>query len=42
MDPMTSSNHRTIIQTGITSKEISCYMRDSAGRWLIVEDTKIL
>ena len=42
MNPMTSSNHRTIIQTGITGKEISCCIRDSAGRWLIVEDTKML
>ena len=34
-------NHETIIQTGISCKKIPCYMRDSAGRWLIVENAKI-
>ena len=33
--------HRTIIRTGITCKKIPCYMRDSACRWFIVENTKI-
>ena len=33
--------HGTIIQTGITCKKIPCYMRDSASRWLIVENAKI-
>ena len=27
--------------TGMTCKKISCYMRDSACRWLIVENAKI-
>ena len=34
-------NHRTIIPTGITFKKTSCYMRNSARRWLIVENAKI-
>ena len=33
--------HGTIIRTGITCKKIFCHMRDSACRWLIVENTKI-
>ena len=33
--------HGTIIGTGITCNKTSCYMRDSACRWLIVENTKI-
>ena len=33
--------HGTIIRTGITCKKITCYMRDSACRWLIVENAKI-
>ena len=33
--------HGTIIRTGITCKKIPCYMRDSACRWFIVENTKI-
>ena len=33
--------HGTIIRTGITRKKICCYMRDSACRWLIVENAKI-
>ena len=36
-----TSHHETIIQTGITCKKILCYMRDSAIRWLIVENAKI-
>ena len=35
------SEHRTIIQTGITCQKIPCYMRNSASRWLIVENAKI-
>ena len=31
----------TIIKAGIVCKKISCYMRDSACRWLIVENGKI-
>ena len=31
----------TIIPAGITCNKISCYMRDSACWWLIVENTKI-
>ena len=31
----------TIIQKGITSKKIACYMRNSACRWFIVENAKI-
>ena len=34
-------NHRTIIPTGITFKKTPCYMRNSARRWLIVENAKI-
>ena len=34
-------DHGTIIRTGITCKKIPCYMRDSACRWLIVENAKI-
>ena len=34
-------NHGTIIRTWITCKKIPCYIRDSACRWLIVENTKI-
>ena len=33
--------HGTIIRTGITCKNISCYMRNSACRWFIVENVKI-
>ena len=33
--------HGTIIRTGIPCKKISCYMHDSACRWLIVENAKI-
>ena len=29
------------MRTGITCKKIPCYMRDSACRWLIVENAKI-
>ena len=35
------SDHGTIIRTGIICKKISCSMRDSAGRWLIVQNAKI-
>ena len=31
-----------IIRTGITSKKIPCYMRNSACRWRIVENAKII
>ena len=34
-------NHGSITPTGITYKKISCYMRDSACRWVIVENAKI-
>ena len=34
--------HGTILRTGITSKKIPCYMRDSACRWFIVKKAKIL
>ena len=34
-------HHRAIIQIGIACKKISCYMRDSSCRWLIVECAKI-
>ena len=34
-------HHETIIRTGITCKKISCYMRNSACRWLIVVNAKI-
>ena len=33
--------HGTTIRTGITYKKILCYMRDSACRQLIVENTKL-
>ena len=33
--------HGTIIQTGISSKKIPCYIRDSACRWFIVKKAKI-
>ena len=33
--------HGNIIRTGITCKEIPCYMRDSACRWFIVKKAKI-
>ena len=33
--------HGPIIQAGIASKKISCFMRDSACSWLIVEKAKI-
>ena len=36
-----SSKHGTIIQTGITCKKISFYIRDSASRWFIVKKGKI-
>ena len=32
--------HGIIIRTGITCKKIPCYMRESACRWLIVENAK--
>ena len=35
---MARSIHGTIIRTGITCKKIPCYMRDSASRWLVVEN----
>ena len=38
---LTVSQHRILMQTGITCKKIPCYMRDSACRWLIVENPKI-
>ena len=38
---MIQLTHGTIIRTGITCKEIPCYMRNSASRWLIVENAKI-
>ena len=34
-------NHVTIIQTGITCKEILCYMSGSACRWFVVKKAKI-
>ena len=34
-------DYGTIIRTGITSKKIFCYMRNSACRWLIVENARI-
>ena len=34
--------HGTILQTQITFKEIPCYMRDSAFRWIVFENAKIL
>ena len=33
--------HGTVIRTGMKCKKIRCYMRGSACRWLIVENTKI-
>ena len=33
--------HGTIIRAGITYKKTACYMRNSACRWLIVENVKI-
>ena len=33
-----SRNHGTIIRTGITCKEIPCYIRDSAFGWCVVEN----
>ena len=38
---VTDSEHGTVIQTGIKSKKIPCYMHDSACRWFIVTKTKI-
>ena len=35
------SNHETIIRTGITCNKTSCYMGESACRWLVVENAKI-
>ena len=35
------SDHGIIIGTGITCKKISCHMRDSDCRWLIVENAKM-
>ena len=37
-----TSSHETIIQTGITCNKISCYMHDSAYRWLIVGNAKVM
>ena len=34
-------NHKTIIRTGIACNKISCYMRDSACKWIIVENAKV-
>ena len=34
-------NHGTIKRRGITYKKIPCCMRDSAWRWLIIENAKI-
>ena len=39
--PKCDFNHETIIRTGITCNKIFCYKRDSACRWLIVENAKI-
>ena len=33
--------HVTVIWTGTTCKKMFCYMRESACRWLIVENAKI-
>ena len=33
--------HGTIIRTRITCEKVSSYMRDSACRWLFVENAKI-
>ena len=38
---LTMGNNGTIIQTGIACKKISRYMRNSACRWLIVENAEI-
>ena len=37
----TPSYHGTIAQTGITCKEIPCYMHDSACWWFIVKKAKM-
>ena len=34
-------DYGTIIQTEITCKKVSCYMRESACRWFIVKKSKI-
>ena len=34
-------NHGTIIRTRMLCKKAPCYIRDSACRWLIVENAKI-
>ena len=34
-------NYNTIIRTGIACTKVPCYMRNSACRWLIVENAKI-
>ena len=34
--------HGTIIRTGITCKKTPCYMRESACKWFIVKNAKIL
>ena len=34
-------NHGIIIRTGIACKKICCFIRNSAGRWLIVKNAKI-
>ena len=36
------TEHGTIIRTGITCKKIPCYMHDSACRWFIIENAKII
>ena len=36
-----TSNHGTMIRTGITCKKIPSYMRDSACGWFIGENAKI-
>ena len=36
-----NSNHRTIIQTGITFKKISCYIDNTACKWWIIKKPKI-
>ena len=33
--------HETIIRKGIKCNKISCYTRDSACKWFIVENDKI-
>ena len=38
--PFLDCNYGTIIRTGIACKKISCYMCNSACRWLIVENDK--